>query len=409
MSEDLLNDNGLSVKTGKDIRDELVASFKEIYGDDINLDSNTQDGQIIDIFTKFNTDIREMIQEIYNTGDPDLCRGAIQDVRYRINNLFRQAGSFTEVEINVTANKTVKLDGLDSNINDISAAAYGVSDDAGNVFYLINSHEIEGGKSEHLLFRASVQGDIYPTIGTIVNQVTIVPGITSVINDRAPLRIGRIEETDAEFAYRRERATELKAMNSNDAMRSQLLNLPDVTDAYVYNHDYEHEGEGGLDPDGIPPHYIWVIVDGGSPSDIASTIYANSTGAGMVGSIEAETLTASKQKFKVKYDRVEGVPLFIDFTIQETVAGSIFNEEQIIDYIVKNLIYEVNEFAETSKITEVIKNALNANGANGVPVDVKITLTKGRDYKYYIECPSKKNKFTIAPSDITWSEINING
>ena len=52
MAEDKLDENGLTLKTANDIRDELVNGFKSIYGDDIILDSNTQDGQVIDIYTQ---------------------------------------------------------------------------------------------------------------------------------------------------------------------------------------------------------------------------------------------------------------------------------------------------------------------------------------------------------------------
>ena len=72
MAEDLLNENGLTVKTANNIRDELVEDFQNIYGSDINLDSNTQDGQIIDIYTQMNTDIRELAMSIYNSINPDM-------------------------------------------------------------------------------------------------------------------------------------------------------------------------------------------------------------------------------------------------------------------------------------------------------------------------------------------------
>lgn len=401
MSEDLLNENGLSVKTASDIRDELVNNFKDIYGEDINLDSNTQDGQLIDIYTQANIDLREMIMELYNSGDPDLCRGSLQDVRYRINNLFRKAGSFTIQPITLTCNKTITLEGLDANYNDINSASYGVSDDSGNIFYLIDTIELEAGTHE-LLFRASVQGDIQPTIGTITNPITIIQGVTSVINDKAPEVIGRIEETDMEFALRRERSTETKAQNNADALRSQLLNLDGVTNAFVYDHDYENY-PSGVDADGIPLHYIWVIVEGGASDDIGTLIYANTSGAGSKGDIAVNTLTSSGQTFTAHFDRVVGVPLYIKFDLQATEHDVVFAENTIEDlknYISQYLTYDVNEFAETSKINDVVRDGVNALVGTGAGVNIQISLDED-EWVNYIPCPSKKDKFTIAPTQIT--------
>ena len=79
---DTLDTNGLVVKTSTEIQTELETAYKAIYGDDIVLDSNSTDGQLIGILTQFNTDIREMITETYNTFNPDMVRGTVQDVRF---------------------------------------------------------------------------------------------------------------------------------------------------------------------------------------------------------------------------------------------------------------------------------------------------------------------------------------
>ena len=41
--------NGLQVITQNEIVDNLTSEFQEIYGEDINVDSNSPDGQIISI------------------------------------------------------------------------------------------------------------------------------------------------------------------------------------------------------------------------------------------------------------------------------------------------------------------------------------------------------------------------
>ena len=53
---DLLDENGLQVATSEEIQTDLENGYKSIYSDDIAIGSNTQDGQLIAIYTQMATD-----------------------------------------------------------------------------------------------------------------------------------------------------------------------------------------------------------------------------------------------------------------------------------------------------------------------------------------------------------------
>lgn len=401
---DELTENGLTVKTATELETELKEGFKEIYGKNINLDSNTQDGQRVGLLVQMGTDLRELAKEIYNCGNPDYCRGTVQDVRFKMNNITRKGGTFTIVPITIKVKSTVTLNGLDANYNDVNATAYGVSDNSGNQYFLIDTVTLQ--KGEHTLpFRAQKIGLVQPVIGTIVNQISIKTEVESVINNSAPTSIGVTQETDENFALRREQSPENRSQNGTDSMRSQLLELEGVTEAYVYSHDYEKYPDGP-DADGIKPHYIWVIVEGGANSEIATVIYANHGGAGMKGDVELAIPSVSGQMVTIRFDRTEATPLHIRFNLQETVKGSLFDMDAIKKYIADNLTYKMNELAETSKPTAIARIAIESNGGNGVPVDLEISLN-GSNWKDYIPCPTKQNKFTVDTSRITITEIDL--
>ena len=397
---DELTENGLTLSTASEIRADLVQSYQGIYGDDIVLDSNTADGQLIDIYTQAAIDIREVIREVYNTIDPDYCRGTIQDIRYRINHLVRSGGTYTIVPITMVINATVTLQGLDSNYNDPNATAFGFSDDSGQKYYLIDSTTLTAGTYTKL-FRAATLGEVHPIIGTITTPITIVKGVVSGINNSAPTSIGVDQETDEAFALRRQRSPEYRGQNTIDAMRAQLLALDGVSDAYVYQNP-----ESTTDSDGIPPHYIWVIAEGGANEDIADVIYANSGGAGCKGSVVIDVPTTSGQTFKARFDRPTAVPLYIRFDCQETVAKTIFNFDEIKQYIADNLVYVINEFAETSKITEVARTAISSTTGSGVPTNVEIS-TDGTNWVDYIPSGGKGNIFTVDTTRIIINEVEI--
>lgn len=396
-----INENGLTLHDYDTLLSDLQGGLNDIYavnGEDINFGSETPDGQATNIYTQGASDIRELIREVYNSFDPDKCTGVIQDNRYALNYITRNGGTFTVQNIDITVNQTVTLTGLDGSYNDLNAASYTVSDDAGGLWYLIDTTTIEAG-THSLPFRYQTYGEIQPTIGTITNQVTIVLGVTAVNNSVAPTTIGSEQETDLQFRIRRERSTEKRGQNNLDSTLSKILDLEGVTDATSHvNKTLE------VDETGTNPWTVWFIVEGGANSDIADIIYANSCGLPTRGDVEVNTLSVAGQTFTVKFDRVNPVPLYIKFDFQA------YEELETIDFagikqtISENLTFLLNETAETSKVTCAAKEAILTNGGGGYALNVEIS-TDGTTWKDYIPSSSLQDKFVVDPTRITITEI----
>ena len=222
---DILDENGLQVSNYATLLSEIQNALNGIYATDgnlINFGSETPDGEFTNILAQIGTDIRELIQEVYNSFDPDKCSGVVQDVRYALNYLIREGGTYTIQNIDVTCNQTVTLQGLDASYYDLNASSYTVSDNAGNNWYLIDTSTITAG-THSLAFRSQYMGLVQPTIGTITNQSTIVLGVTNVINSVAPTTLGVEQESDNNFRIRRNRSTAVKGQNNNDAMLNYKL------------------------------------------------------------------------------------------------------------------------------------------------------------------------------------------
>ena len=295
---DILDKNGLTLDSYNDILNFVQSSMNEIYavdGDTINFDSETPDGQFTNILAQISADVRQLAAEIYNSFNPDNCQGAVQDQRYALNFLTRGAGTYTIQDIDITTDRTVELEGLDENANDPNATSYTLSDNAGNQWYLLDTTTLLEGTTT-LTFRAAKLGLVQPTIGTIVNQVTKVLGVTGVINSIAATTLGRDEESDRDFRIRRERSTALKGTNNFDTLLGQLLQLNGVIDARLFINNTNVANTEVTDKvGGIPPHTLWVIVDGSvaDPNEIANVIYQNSTGIPTIGSETVSVETTS--------------------------------------------------------------------------------------------------------------------
>ena len=396
-----ITETGLELDDYNTILGNLQTSLNTIYstdGEEINFGSETPDGQMTNIYAQGGSDVRELIREVYNSFDPEKCSGTIQDSRYALNYLTRNGGTFTVQNIDVTVNQTVTLQGLDGSYNDLNASSYTVSDDSGGLWYLIDTTTIEAGVHS-LPFRYQTYGEIQPTIGTITNQVTIVLGVTAVNNSVAPTSLGSEQETDAQFRVRRSRSTEKRGQNNLDAALGKLLDLEGVTDAINYVNQ-----TNATDETGTPPWTVWFIVEGGANADIADIIYENSCGLPMRGEVEVNAISVAGQEFKVKFDRVNPVPLYIKFDFQAYEDLETIDFSGIKETITENLTFALNETAETSKVTQAAAEAILINGGGGYALNVEIS-TDGTDYVDYIPSSSLQNKFVVDATRITITEI----
>lgn len=398
---------GLTVYTYDDILNYLQDNLNAIYatdGDTINFGSETPDGQVVNILSQLGTDVRELAQGVYNSFDPDKCTGSVQDSRYAINYILRHGGTFTIQNIDITVNQTVTLQGLDGNYDDVNAASYTVSDDAGNLWYLIDTTTLTAGTTS-LPFRSQNYGSYQSAIATINNQVTKVLGVINVTNSIAATTLGTQQESDAEFRLRREQSTAIRGQNNYDALLGQLLELDTVTDAKVFINNTSSANTAITDKvGGIPAYTVWVIVDGGANTDIADVIYSNSTGLATIGSVEVDVESVSGQTFTTYFDRVHPVPLYIRFDIKVTMAGFNLVEDGIKQYIADNLIFGLGDPAETSNITEIAADALASYNGGLYALNVEISLDD-TNWTDFIASGSLQDKFVVDPTRITITQV----
>ena len=393
-----LDSTGLTIDTQIQINTNLISDWESIYGSDINLDSNTPDGQIIGIVGLIQMDNEVFGQDVYSSFDPDQAVGVVLDQRVAINGIQRQGSTFTIIPIQLTTNQIVSLSGLDSSANDPNGIGYSISDNSGNIFTLLNSITLSVGTTT-VNFRAQTIGNVTIPLNTINNQVTPIIGITSVNNSAAPIQTGQDEESDAQLRLRRSQSCNNPATGFLESILGNLLALPGVTAAYVYeNKTFD------TDANGVPGKSVYAIVEGGSPTDIATVLYNNvSDGANFFGNTTVNITQPSGSILPVKFSLPVDVNLYLQFTIKTIVPGTSFNISAIQDYISQNLIYQIQQYAVADdSIYSVIAAAIQNTTGGGVALDLQISLD-GINWTDYIPTPSLASQFVIQDSN-----ININ-
>ncbi len=390
---DTFNDNGLQISTRPELVEGLTQDFQKIYGADINVDQSSPDGQLLNIFAQGGTDIRELLMQVYNSFDPDNCSGKVLDSRCAINNIFRKGGTFTTVAIDITTDRTVTLQGLDDNYNDVNATGYTIQDSAGNQFVLVSTQTLQAGTTR-VLFRSKEIGAVQTTLNTITIPVTIVLGVVSV-NNPVDATEGENEESDYDLKVRRRQSVSIGSSGYLNGLLATVLQLDGVTDAALYEN---YTGE--VDANGTPAHCMWLVVEGGSNSEIADAIYRKkSYGCNMRGDITYTITTVSAQQFVARWDEPTEQELYIKFNIVPTSATVQFDKQAIKEYILANEKFRIGQGAETSSLTTLAQQAIDANGGMGYATEVLISTDESNWVEYI--APIVATKLAIAGISIT--------
>lgn len=383
----VLDANGLKTATSDEISTDLVAAMEVIYGEDINTDSESPDGQWIGVFTQADADVLDLQVDIYNMFSVASAYGIGLQRLVALNGMTIKGGTFTTTPVEITSNGAGTLLGLDQT----ALPAYSVQD-ANTVWTLISTFAFGGVATEALVFQAADMGPITPLPNTISIQATPLTFVASVNNPTTEgTVIGQAEETDVALRTRQAGSFALAATGPADAVEGQLLNLADVTKAVVV----ENRTAGTVD--GTPPHSLWCIVVGGTPAEIAQVLYAKSSPCGLRGENSYVVVRPNGQPATMKWDT--GLPqrLWAQFGIVPTVAGVTFNETLLKQQLAAALLNYYN-LGQIANIGDLVRKMFVIEPrailvSPGVSVD-------GTTFVDTVDTTSSKFYFTLAAADI---------
>lgn len=390
MAGNYFSQTGLVTQSLEEIITEITSKYQGIYGNDINIDQNTPDGQMINLLAQIKKDILDLLVQYNSNIDVDQAQGIAQQILYKLNGLEIKSYTYSYVNVKITTSGPTNLQGLDNNIDNSDGTGYTIQDTNGNRWILANSVTNLNGTDE-FPFRAAELGGIQCLPNTVTLPETIVSGVVSVTNPAANYITGDTGESDAEYRQRRNKTVALPSQGFDESIEAQLLNLDTVTQVKVY------DNRKSIEVNGIPAHTIWVIVQGGQNSEIGNLIYANiPPGIPMKGSIEVLVSKSNGELTPVYFDRGTAQTLYVKVTIKnlETTA---LDETDIKNKMSENLTYNIGENADTATITCVLRDILNNTG---IPYDVEVS-TDNSNWQEIVTPTGLDNYFALAAENIT--------
>jgi uncharacterized phage protein gp47/JayE len=250
---------GISAPSYADIYTSLQASFQSIYGSDSYLAPDSADGQILAVVAQAINDCNNTCIATYNGFSPTYAQGAGLSSVVKINGLQRLIPSNSTVNVTI-----VGVAGTTINNGN-------VQDTNGNTWNLPSSVVIPSGGSIVVTATAQNAGAISANIGQVNIIGTPTLGWQSVYNYSAAA-VGNPVESDAALRTRQSVSTAIASQSTVSAIYAALANVTGVTQLKIYEND-----TNSTDGNGLPPHSISAVVEGGNATTIAQTIEQKKT------------------------------------------------------------------------------------------------------------------------------------
>ena len=387
-----LDKTGLHTPDLAEVYDWLVSEYQDIYGKDVILTSDTQDGQFLGIIAQAIHDTIDIAGLVYNSFSPSTALADALDKNVRINGIARKAPTYSMCDVIITG-------AAGTTINQGS-----VKDDFNRVWNLPSSVVIPIEGQITVTAQATEPGEwvALPHTLTVINTPT--RGWQSVTNDYEATA-GAPVESDADLRRRQGNSVAMPSQSVLAGMIGAVASIAGVTRYRAYENDTSFE-----DANGIPPHSTCMVIEGGNVTEIAAAIHRHKTlGSGTHG----DTTVVVEDRFglttHIAFQRPQYYRIKVQITIKplegytNVYAGQI--KERLLAYInslgigdgvfVARLIPPVlacnSENTSTFDIVEILvaKDDDELTGANiNIPFDgavltedaliTVIELTRGR-------------------------------
>lgn len=153
-------------------------------------------------------------------------------------------------------------------------------------------------------------GPVASVAGTL-NQGTLPAGVTILVNTVDAI-LGTFDETDEE--YRIGLSARLAALGAGTvvSIKAALLTISGVSSAAVFENDTDI-----TDGNGLPPHSIRALVEGGADQDIWDTLGIKKGAGTFTDGTEVGTFTdpVDNQTFTMRFVRATLVSIFVDVVV----------------------------------------------------------------------------------------------
>lgn len=369
-----VNAQGIHAPSYAEILDYFTAQAKTIFGSDINLDADTQDGQLLAIFASAINDVNSQAIATYNQFNPNTAVGVGLDSAVKTNGIKRNVATHSTVDLVIVGQAGTAIN------NGV------VSDSFGNNWLLPTQVIIPNNGQITVTAKSENVGVVEALPNSITTIQTPTRGWQTVTNPQTAVS-GVPVETDANLRKRQNASTAMASQSVWEGILSTVANLDGVTQVSGLRND-----TGNTSNEGVPPHSIAIVVEGGDAQGIAKAIFLKKgEGVGTYGSTSGTYNDSFGIKNTVYFTRPIQKQIYVTVTLKAspTYLNAVGEEikQRIADYV------NGLSIGKDVVITRVLAEAIMGNGV----VDTSYQLES-------IKLGTSVSGQAIATIPIAWNE-----
>lgn len=311
---------GISAPDYQMILETLTSYFQQIYGSDAYLEPDSKDGQMVALVAVAIHDANNTAISVYNCFSPATGFGSALTSNVKINGIARKGATNSTVDLLLTGTAGATI-------------TNGSVRDQNNIIWnLPASVSISVDGTVQATATSANSGAIAALAGTITTINTPTRGWTSVTNPTAAT-VGTPAETDAELRIRQGQSVALPSITPFEGVDGAIANVAGVTRHKLYEND-----TGAFDVNGLPPHSISAIVDGGDITEIAQTIRGSKgQGTSTYGTTSVTVPDTYGNPHVISFSRSTDVPVYGHITLKAfagyTSQIGVQIQQAVADYI----------------------------------------------------------------------------
>ncbi len=358
--------------------------YRGVYGADVYLEADSQDGQFLAILAKGFYDTAALGASVYNSFSPVTAQGVGLARLVKINGLTKGVPTNSTVELTVVGQAGTVI-------------TNGIATDSLQQKWLLPTTTIPGGGSVVATAVAEKPGAVAAAPNTVTTIFTPTLGWQTVNNVSAAAP-GAPIETDAGLRVRQASSTANPSLTVLDGTVGGVANLAGVTKVRGYEND-----TGSTDGDGIPAHSISLSVVGGDDVQIAQEIQVHKTpGTGTFGNTTELVYDAHGMPLNISFNRAVTATIQATVTISTDVGWSndyialiqaavadVINSGRIGDTVLITKLYGPAYLPGTPASATFDISALTLGKNSGMQSAANVTLTYN------------ENPVCIAGTDVT--------
>jgi len=296
----VINDDGISGPTYAEVLAAVTADFQSIYGSDANLAADSQDGQLLAVFSQAIYDSQQSAIKAFNDFRPNSAQGVGLSSIVKINGLQRQVATPSQCIVTIGGVAgTIITDGV-------------VGDNAGfsSRWLLPASVTIPDSGTIQVTATCEEDGSTPAAAASLTVILTPTLGWQTVTN-AASATEGNPVESDAALRVRQGQSTSRPALSVIDSIYGNVAALEGVSRLQIYENDTD-----ATDANGIPSHSIALVAEGGDAQEIGETIALIKTpGTGTDGDVEVEVIDSRGVPALIRFYDMAAIPITVEIEI----------------------------------------------------------------------------------------------